>query len=285
MKVTLIEAPICKGSPTDGSQYAYRALLEAGLADRFEDAILSPMTPPPDTGEGKYPNMKYLEEVMTVSRSLQERVANAIRGGRLPIILGGDHSVAMGSIAGASSIYGSEDLAVIYVDGHTDINTEKTTETGFLHGMPLAAAMGLCDDALTVGKKVNLCGKNTYIIGARSIDEGEYPTIRGQGVTLYTADDVRQMGMDAVIGKVLSDISASVIHLSFDVDVLDETVFPATGYQMPNGLGFTDAEKVLAACFATRKVISFDVVEYNPTLDPDGIYRKQLLSLIQQTVQ
>ncbi len=280
MKVTLIEAPICKGSPTDGSQYAYRALLDAGLADRFEDAIVSPMTPPPDAGEGEYPNMKYLGEVMTVSRSLKERAAEAIGGGRLPIVLGGDHSVAMGSIAGASSIYGAEDLAVIYIDGHTDINTEKTTETGFLHGMPLAAAMGLCDDALTVGNKVNLYGKNTYIIGARSIDDGEYPIIREQSVTLYTADDVREKGMEAVMREVLKSITAAAIHVSFDVDVLDESVFPATGYRMPKGLTFTDAEQALSACFATGKVVSLDVVEYNPMLDADGQSRERLFSLL-----
>ena len=166
MKVTLLEAPICKGSPTDGSQYAYRALMAAGLPSAFADVRCLPMEEPTVTVSADFPNMKDLDAVMAVSRGLSSHVAGAIREGRLPMVIGGDHSVAMGSIDGASSVVGSDRLAVIYIDGHTDINTEKTTETGFIHGMPLAAAMGLCDDRLTVKNKINLLGKNTYIIGA-----------------------------------------------------------------------------------------------------------------------
>ncbi|MBQ4065070.1 MAG: arginase family protein, partial [Clostridia bacterium] len=178
------------------------------------------------------------------------------------------------------SACGAEELAVIYIDGHTDINTEATTETGFIHGMPLAAAMGLCDDLLTVGNKVNLYGSNTYIIGARSIDDGEYPIIKEQGVTLFTAEDVRRMGMEAVMQEVLAGITASAIHVSFDVDVLDEAVFPATGYRMPNGLTLADVECALTASFSTGKVVSLDVVEYNPLLDSDCRCRGTLFSLL-----
>lgn len=279
MKVTLIEAPICKGSPTDGSQYAYRALTEAGMASCFDDAVLSPMEPPVATGESA-PNMKDVGEVMAVCRELAVRVEEAIQNDRLPVVIGGDHSVAMGSIAGASAAVGTDDLAVIYIDGHTDINTDQSTLTGFIHGMPLAAAMGLCDDRLTVVNKVNLKGSNTFIIGARSIDEGEYPIMRSQGVTLYTAEDVKSRGMEAVISEVLEAVSPSAIHVSFDVDVLDREVFPSTGYRMPDGLSLKDAETALSACFATGKVCSFDLVEYNPLLDAEGQDRLKLFSLL-----
>lgn len=280
MKVTLIEAPICKGSPTDGSQYAYRALTEAGLASCFDDAVLSPMRPPAPVDAEDCPTMKDVGEVMAVCRELAVRVEAAVGEGRLPVVIGGDHSVAIGSIAGASAVVGTDDLAVIYIDGHTDINTDKSTLTGFIHGMPLAAAMGLCDDRLTVGSKVNLKGRNTFIIGARSIDEGEYPIMRSQGVTLYTAEDVKSRGMEAVINEVLAAISASAIHVSFDVDVLDREVFPSTGYRMPDGLSLADAETALSACFATGKVCSFDLVEYNPLLDTEGQDRQKLFSLL-----
>jgi arginase len=229
--------------------------------------------------------MKYRDEVMAVSRSLCPSVADAVKEGRLPIVIGGDHSVAMGSIAGVSSVVGAENLAVIYIDGHADINTEQTTETGFIHGMPLAAAMGLCDESLTVGKRTNLLGLNTYIIGARSIDNGEYPIIHEQGVTLYTANDVREKGMKAVMNEVLGRIAVPYVHVSFDVDVLDETVFPATGYRMPNGLSYADAETAVVACFASGKVVSLDVVEYNPTLYFEGDYRKSLISLMNHSIR
>ncbi len=281
MKVTLIEAPICKGSPTDGSQYAYRSLTEAGLASCFDDVVLSPMKSPA-AKEENLPNMKDVGEVMAVCRELSARVGDAIREGRLPIVIGGDHSVAIGSLAGAASAVGAENLAVVYIDGHTDINTDKTTLTGFLHGMPLAAAMGLCDDRLTVGGKVNLKGKNTFILGARSIDEGEYPIIASQGVTLYTAETIRRRGTAAVIGEVLNAVTTSAIHVSFDVDFLDQTVFPSTGYRMPNGLTLADAAEILTACFATGRVCSLDVVEYNPLLDTDGRGREKLFSLLMQ---
>ncbi len=280
MKVTLMEAPICKGSPTDGSQYAYQSLIEGGLAFHFSDVRLSPMTPPPSEGEGRYPCMKYLSEVMAVSRALYARVRDAILAGRLPVVIGGDHSVAIGSLAGASSVFGAEGLSVIYIDGHTDINTEKTTETGFLHGMPLAAAMGLCHEELTVGRKVNIRGKNTFILGARSIDPGEYTIIREQGVTLYTAEKIREQGMAAVMQEVLSQVTTPALHVSFDVDVLDEAVFPSTGYRMPNGLSLADVEIALRSCFSTGCVCSFDCVEYNPYLDTDGRDRETLFSLL-----
>lgn len=284
MKVTLVEAPICKGSPTDGSQYAYRALTEAGMASCFDDVVLSPMEPPVATGESA-PNMKDVGDVMTVCGELSARVGETIREGRLPIVVGGDHSVAIGSIAGAASVVGAENLAVVYIDGHTDINTDKTTKTGFIHGMPLAAAMGLCHERLTIGNRVNLKGENTFILGARSIDEGEYPIIASQGVTLYTADAIRAKGIETVVKEVLEAITAPAIHVSFDVDFLDQTVFPSTGYRMADGLAIADADAILTACFATGRVCSLDVVEYNPQLDVDGRDREKLFSLLGQIVR
>ena len=284
MKVTLIEAPICKGSPTDGSQYAYRSLIEGGLASRFDDVALSPMEPPVAVNESA-PNMKDVGEVMAVCRELSVRVGEAIRAGRLPVVIGGDHSVAIGSLAGAASAVGAENLAVVYIDGHTDINTEKTTETGFIHGMPLAAAMGLCDERLTVGNRVNLKGENTFILGARSIDEGEYPIIASQGVTLYTAETIRTKGIEVVVGELLRSITAPAIHVSFDVDFLDQAVFPSTGYRMPGGLTLAEADAILTACFATGRVCSLDVVEYNPLLDTDGRDREKLFSLLEPILQ
>lgn len=283
MKVTLIEAPIAKGSPTDGSQYAFRSLLDAGLLSHLPSARAVSTEAPKGEG-GDPPNLKFLSEVMAVSRRLARETEAAIREGRLPMVIGGDHSVAIGSIAGASAVYGAERLAVIYLDGHTDINTETTTETGFIHGMPLAAAMGLCDDRLTVGRKVNLYGRNTYILGARSIDDGEFPILREQGVTLVTAKEIKERGMSAVLSEVLPSITAPCVHLSFDVDVFDREVFPSTGYRMPDGLAFGEVAEALSAVFATGKVVSFDCVEYNPLLDTEGKDREQLFSLFDRMV-
>jgi len=256
-------------------------LTEGGLASCFDDVALSPMEPPIAESES-VPHMKDVGEVMAVCRELSGRVGGAIREGRLPVVIGGDHSVAIGSIAGAASVVGAENLAVVYIDGHTDINTDKTTLTGFIHGMPLAAAMGLCDERLTVGNRVNLKGTNTYILGARSIDEEEYPIIASHGVTLYTADAIRAKGIEAVVEELLGAITAPAIHVSFDVDFLDQAVFPSTGYRMPDGLTLADADAILTACFASGRVCSLDVVEYNPLLDTDRRDREKLFSLLKQ---
>ena len=280
MKVSLIEAPICRGSPTDGSQYAYRSLTENGLTDRFADVSLCPMAAfdrPEDEGPR---NMKYLPEVMAVSRRLYQTVGDALRAGAFPIVIGGDHSAAIGSIAGVSSVIGPAELAVVYLDGHTDIHSDKTTKTGFLHGMPLGAALGLCDDRLTVGRKVNLFGRNLAILGARSVDPGEYPTIREQKVTLIPAEEMHARGIGPVLREILSSLRATAIHVSFDVDFMDETVFPATGYRMPGGASLAEAEEALSLLFADGRVVSLDLVEYNPTLDQNGACRETLFRLL-----
>ncbi len=279
MKTALIEAPICKGSPTDGSQFAYRVLTQFGLASRFADAVLCPMAPPDPVGE-ECPTMKYVSEVMEVSRKLCETVGGILREGGFPVVIGGDHSAAIGSIAGASSVWGADRLAVIYIDGHTDINTEVTTETGFIHGMSLAAAMGLCDPRLTAGRRVNLLGRNTVILGARSIDPGEYPIITAQQVTLITAEEIRKRGMKETIREVLGRLTVPAIHISFDVDFLDETAFSSTGYRMPDGLTPDDAAEALRACFDDGRVCSLDCVEYNPLMDETGADREKLFRLL-----
>lgn len=281
MKLAFLEAPVCKGSPTDGSQYAFASLCQHGLAARYPDAKLLPMTIPSfcDTPIDT-PKTKDLNEVMAISRLLAETVSKNLRKGYLPVTVGGDHSIAIGTIAGVSEVYDTEKISVIYIDGHTDINNEETTETGFIHGMPLAAAMGCCGDALTVGKKKNLLGKNTVIVGARSIDRGEYRIIDEQGVKLYTADEVKERGVEAVWNEILARITTPYIHVSFDVDVMDEKVFSATGYRMKNGLSREETEALLRACFATGRVTSLDCVEYNPLLDADGTCRKTLFSLL-----
>ncbi|MBQ7500109.1 MAG: arginase, partial [Clostridia bacterium] len=225
-------------------------------------------------------NMKYRHSVMTFCRRLAGSVTEAIEAGTLPLVIGGDHSLAIGSIAGCAAVYGADDLSVVYVDGHTDINTPESTETGMIHGMPLASAMGLCGEKLTVGDRVNLHGKNTFIIGARSIDRGEYPIIEEQGVNLYTADGVRRIGLENAVDDLIGRISTSRIHLSFDVDFIDGSDFFATGYVMPDGLSADDAVYIVRRIAETGKVCSADFVEYNPSRDKNDECAKKLLSVI-----
>ena len=278
-KYTLIKAPVCNGSPTVGAHHAFSALCRLGLASALGADLVS-LERSRFAGEPAPKELRALGEVIDVSRRLMPEVEYSIRNGAFPITVGGDHSCAMGSIAGASAVYGADGLSVVYIDGHTDINTEKTTLTGYIHGMPLAAAMGLCTDRLTVGRKVNLKGENIFIVGARSIDPGEYTIIEENGVTLITAEEMKSRGIEDVMADVLSRIKTGHIHVSFDVDFMDGEIFPSTGYRMENGATLSEAEAALGAVISTGKVCSLDVVEYNPTVDVCDRDGKALCDLI-----
>ena len=169
------------------------------------------------------------------------------------------------------------------MDAHTDINTDQTSASGYIHGMDLAAACGLCCDELTVGKnKVNLLGENLHIIGARSIDPPEYGVIRRAGAHLYTAPEVRtrRQGLEDVLARVLPALEGKHVHISFDVDVLDPSWFTATGYNIPDGLSAAEVQQILSAVLDTGLTCSFECVEYNPMMDPDKKDLKTLMDIL-----
>ena len=276
----LAEAAVSCGSPTRGTEGAFDALVGAGLSALFGGARLLPMdklAPCALWPEG----LRHLDTVMEVCRRLRASVLDALGRGEYPVVIGGDHSCAMGTLAALGEFYGAENLAVVYVDAHTDINTEKTSVTGCIHGMDLAAACGLCCGALTVGKnRVNLLGENLHFIGARSIDPPEYGIVEQAGAHLHTAQEVRERGLDAVLGDVLPALAGKRVHISFGVDVLDPSEFAATGYNIPDGLTLAQAERTLNAVLDTGLVHSFECVEYNPTMDPDGKDLRSLMGIL-----
>lgn len=276
----LVEAAVSCGSPTRGTEGAFDALVGAGLPALFGGARLLPMeklAPCSRWPEG----LRHLDTVMEVCRRLRTNVLDALGQGEYPVVIGGDHSCAMGTLAALGEFYGAEDLAVVYVDAHTDINTEATSKSGCIHGMDLAAACGLCCGALTVGKnRVNLLGENLHFIGARSIDPPEYGIVERVGARLHTAGEVRERGLEAVLNQVLPALEGRHVHISFDVDVLDPTEFSATGYNIPEGLTLAQAERILSAVLDTGRTCSFECVEYNPVLDPGGRDRRVLMDLL-----
>lgn len=269
-RFALVEAAVSCGSPTRGSEGAFDALTAAGLPGLFGGARLVPMeklAPCAQWPEG----LRHLDTVMEVCRRLRANTLEALGRGEYPVVIGGDHSCAMGTLAALGEFCGPENLAVVYVDAHTDINTDRTSESGYIHGMDLAAACGLCCDALTVGRnKVNLLGGNLHIIGARSIDPPEYGVVERAGACLHTAREVRERGLEAVLADILPALEGKHVHISFDVDVLDPSEFTATGYNIPEGLGAAEVERILSAVLDTGLTCSFECVEYNPVLDPAG---------------
>lgn len=276
----LLEAAVSCGSPTRGSEFAYDALVSRGLGDVLGGAACYPMEKLSPCGEYP-PGLRYLDTVAAVSRTLRENMLTALKRGQYPVVIGGDHSVAMGSLAALGEFYGAENVAVVYMDAHADINTEKTSVTGYIHGMDLAAACGLCCHELTVGKnKVNVLGRNIHIIGGRSIDPPEYGIMAEQGVHFYSAEGIRKHGVDWVLEELLPRLEGKRVHISFDVDSLDPMEFFATGYNLPGGLTLTNAELMMKRVLDTGLTCSFECVEYNPAMDPDGTDGDKLLGLL-----
>ncbi len=284
-RFALVEAAVSCGSPTRGSEGAFDALAEAGLGALFGGAALMPMEKPvpcPTWSEG----LRHLDTVMEVCRRLRANTLSVLERGGYPIVIGGDHSCAMGSLAALGEFYGPEHLAVVYVDAHTDINTDRTSASGYIHGMDLAAACGLCCDALTVGKnKVNLLGENLHIIGARSIDPPEWGVVERAGAHLHTAQEVSARGLGVVLAELLPALKGKRVHISFDVDVLDPSEFTATGYNIPEGLSVAEVERILSAVLDTGRTCSFECVEYNPTMDPDQRDLSTLMGILRTVAE
>lgn len=284
-RFALVEAAVSCGSPTRGSEGAFDALAGAGLGTLFGGAALMPMGKPVPCAawpEG----LRHLDTVMEVCRRLRANTLSVLERGGYPIVIGGDHSCAMGSLAALGEFYGPEHLAVVYVDAHTDINTDRTSASGYIHGMDLAAACGLCCDALTVGKnKVNLLGENLHIIGARSIDPPEWGVVERAGAHLHTAQEVRARGLGVVLAELLPALKGKRVHISFDVDVLDPSEFTATGYNIPEGLSVAEVERILSAVLDTGRTCSFECVEYNPTMDPDQRDLSTLMGILRTVAE
>lgn len=265
MNFAFLEAAVSCGSPFEGTEFAFDALMALGIFSAFGEGDVFPMEKMLRCE--KYPqDLLYYDTVMAVSRRLRQNMLGALESGSFPVIIGGDHSIAMGSLAALGEHYGTDNVALVYIDAHTDINTVASSVSHYIHGMDLAAACGLCSDRLQVGRnEKNIDGKNIYIIGARSIDPPEYGIARDLGVHLYTAEECRVRGLDAIIAEIVPQLAGRHLHISFDVDVLDPQFFASTGYHIPGGFLWDDVKSLLDAFVPLCD--SFECVEYNPTLD------------------
>ncbi len=217
--------------------------------------------------------LKYLPEVAMMSEVLSNRVQDILGNERFPLILGGDHSMSVGSIAGigAHCKAHGKTLGVIWIDAHADMNTAETTPSGNIHGMPLAVAMGIGHPQLTSigGDFPKLDPRNLAVIGLRSIDPGERELIKELGVAAYTMFDVDRLGMYEIASRVLEDMSRSVdhLHISFDVDGVDPSFAPGVGTPVPGGLTYREAHVFMEMISQIDAYASLEVAEVNPILD------------------
>ncbi len=212
--------------------------------------------------------LRYLEPIAAFCAVLADGVAEAVARERLPLVLGGDHSLALGSVAGSAR---NRRLGLIWIDAHADFNTEATTPSGNIHGMPLAALTGRGHPVLTrLGKTVPIIPEERVaLIGVRNLDFLERETLRASGVTPFTMHDIDRRGMAVVMEQALSMVTRDTegFHVSFDMDVLEPREAPGVGTPVPGGISYREAHLALEMAAQTAALRSMDIVEVNPILD------------------
>lgn len=219
------------------------------------------------------PKMKYLNEILRTCKILAGKVENVLKRGEFPLCLGGDHSIALGTIAGISSHCRKNKLkfGVIWIDAHTDMNTDETTPSGNIHGMPVAASIGLGNERLVnfYGFSPKVEANNFALIGVRSIDAMERKNIKETGLPVYTMSDIDKTGIHRIISRVLKQFKENVdhIHVSFDLDSVDPEIAPGVGTPIPGGFSYREAHLLMESIAECGCMSSLEVSEVNPILD------------------
>ena len=279
-RISLIGAPTDRGAVHRGASMGPEALRVAGIADALRargiDVIdrgnlAGPMNPwqPPHDG------YRHLPEVVTWTRNVMHAVKSEFAANRLPVLLGGDHSLAIGSITAVAHHCREHDkkLRILWLDAHADFNTSTITPSGNIHGMPVACLCGNGPRELTElgGDAPAISAASISQIGIRSVDAGEKKLVHDTGLDIYDMRYIDEMGMKRVLEEALGGIDVDThLHVSFDVDFLDPAVAPGVGTTVPGGATYREAHLVMELLHDSGLVRSVDLVELNPFLDERG---------------
>ena len=218
------------------------------------------------------PSARYWSAIKRTCEDLADHVAETVAEGEFPLVLGGDHSIAIGTLGGLARAHGAPG-GVIWMDAHSDINTPTTSPSGNVHGMPLAVALGLAGDpALRAARRWPLpmvAEQHTVLVGVRSVDEGERERLRSiGGARVYTMEDIDRFGMRHVMEEAIRIVSgAPFVHLSFDMDVLDPDQAPGVGTPVRGGITYREGHLAMEMLSTSGAIRSMEVVEVNPVLD------------------
>jgi len=278
MNIHLIGVPMDLGAGRRGVDMGPSAIRIAGVTERLQrlgHAVVDEgdiVIKPPEQQKVRNDKLRYLTEIVRACTILSSKVEAILQNSGFPLVIGGDHSIAIGTIAGIASYATSRNKTpgVLWIDAHGDMNTDRTTPSGNIHGMPLAASMGLGAIELTsVGGDVRkLDPKNVVLIAIRDLDDGERDSIRKLGVNIFTMEQIDKYGMAVVMEKALRKMSkADFLHVSFDLDAVDPSVAPGVGTPVKGGLDYREAHLIMETLYEHGKVNSLEVVEVNPILD------------------
>lgn len=278
-KIRIVGAPIDLGAGRRGVDMGPSALRVARIGEslrelgyQVDDGGDVAVRNPEEQPHG-HPRLKYREPIREMAEAVAGRVEKAVQDGALPLILGGDHSVAIGSTAGVARALKprGESFGIIWFDAHADMNVPESTPSGNIHGMALAVALGLGDQALTQvgGFAPKLAAKNAVLVGTRSIDDQERDVVRKSGIHVFTMRDIDERGMRAVMVDALAAALDGTrgVHVSLDIDFMDPDLAPGTGTVVRGGVTEREAHLAMEMVADTGKLLSMDVTEINPVLD------------------
>jgi len=277
--VHILGVPLDLGGARRGVDMGPSALRIAGIGERLvamgcvvvdRGDLAAPI---PETRAERDPSKKYIREIARVCQRLYQQVYQALADGALPVVLGGDHSLAAGS-AGASADFAAaqgKEVGLLWIDAHGDMNTPATTTTGNVHGMPLAALVGPEPTELSrIGaRSPKVRTDRTVLIGVRNLDAAERDRIRDAGIEIFTMKDIDRDGIASVMERALAIAGRDThgIHVSFDLDVCDPAIAPGVGTPVKGGLDYREAHMVMEMIADSQRLMGLDIVEINPILD------------------
>ena len=222
------------------------------------------------------PSARYLAEIAACCRQVADRVEKALDHGWLPVVLGGDHSVAIGTISGMARHYrkAGKRIGVIWADAHTDMNTPGISPSGNIHGMPLAVLLGhgAAELVAIAGEEPALRPENVVVIGARDIDTAERDFVKQVGVRVYTMSELDERGTATCVREAIDRVTTTTagVHLSFDLDGVDPGVAPGVGTPVPGGLDLRESHLICEKVAQTGRLLGVEMVELNPVIDSEN---------------
>ncbi|MDO3523873.1 arginase [Ralstonia pseudosolanacearum] len=288
--IDLIGAAIGCGARDDGCKDGPRALLQAGAQQRLQTpdthgGLVHGIELATPAGHSRAARLAALPGVAGFSRALADATAHSVHEGRVPVVIGGDHSCAIGTWSGvASALRPAGPLGLIWIDAHLDSHTPQSSDSGAIHGMPLAALLGHGARELTQVRdtRPKLLPQHVVVIGARSYEPAERALIDQLGVRVIDAAEVARSGLRAVMAEAIRIAAAdtAAFGVTVDLDAFDPVVAPGVGSPEPGGLTGQDMTQALAACARHARFAAFELVEYNPRHDKGGITARLALDLL-----
>jgi len=292
MNIHILGVPMDLGAAHRGVDMGPSAIRIAGVSEKLqllghtviEEGDISIKIP--EQQKVKNPKLKYLSEIVRACTLLATKTEKILEADGFPVVLGGDHSIAIGTISGVANYCKKrhKKLGVLWIDAHGDMNTDQTSPSGNIHGMPLAALIGLGALELTSigGDYVKLDPKNVVLIAIRDLDEGEKAAIRKNNISIFTMNDSDNHGMAEIITKAIKKLKdVDFIHVSFDLDALDPKECPGVGTPVKGGLDYREAHLIMETLSELNQMHSLEIVEANPILDSRNHSAELAVDLIQ----